>query len=106
MELESIYKKLQIQEMNQMQKSTYKTTENKQDVVLLSPTGSGKTLAFLFPVSPKLKEKCFGNSFILILVPARERLCRLNRFLKQWERILKFRFATEGSQQKKLKSII
>ncbi len=46
MNLESIYKKLQIQDMNQMQKSTYKATENNQDIVLLSPTGSGKTLAF------------------------------------------------------------
>ena len=57
MELESIYKKLQIQDMNQMQKSTYKTTENNTDVVLLSPTGSGKTLAFLFPVLRNLKKE-------------------------------------------------
>ncbi len=71
MELESIYKKLQIQEMNQMQKSTYKTTENNQDVVLLSPTGSGKTLAFLFPVLRNLKKKAPGIQ-TLILIPSRE----------------------------------
>ena len=53
MNLESILKNLQIQELNQMQKSTYKATENNQDVVLLSPTGSGKTLAFLLPVFPE-----------------------------------------------------
>ncbi len=71
MELESIYKKLQIQDMNQMQKSTYKTTENNTDVVLLSPTGSGKTLAFLFPVLRNLKKESTGIQ-ALILVPARE----------------------------------
>lgn len=71
MELESIYKKLQIQEMNQMQKSTYKTTENNQDVVLLSPTGSGKTLAFLFPVLRNLKKNTPGIQ-TLILIPSRE----------------------------------
>lgn len=71
MELESIYKKLQIQEMNQMQKSTYKTTENNQDVVLLSPTGSGKTLAFLFPVLRNLKKNAPGIQ-TLILIPSRE----------------------------------
>lgn len=71
MELESIYQKLQIQEMNQMQKSTYKTTENNQDVVLLSPTGSGKTLAFLFPVLRNLKKNTAGIQ-TLILIPSRE----------------------------------
>lgn len=71
MELESIYQKLQIQDMNQMQKSTYKATENNQDVVLLSPTGSGKTLAFLFPVLRNLKKNTPGIQ-TLILIPSRE----------------------------------
>lgn len=57
--------------MNQMQKSTYKTTENNQDVVLLSPTGSGKTLAFLFPVLRNLKKNTPGIQ-TLILIPSRE----------------------------------
>ena len=47
MELQPIYEKLQIQEMNQMQKSTFQASENEQDIILLSPTGSGKTLAFV-----------------------------------------------------------
>lgn len=49
--------------MNQMQKSTYKATENKNDVVLLSPTGSGKTLAFLFPVLRNLKRQVRDPGF-------------------------------------------
>jgi superfamily II DNA/RNA helicase len=86
MELESIYEKLQIQDMNQMQKSTYKATENNQDIVLLSPTGSGKTLAFLFPVLRNLRKTVQGIQ-ALILVPPENWLYRLSRFLKQWEQI-------------------
>nr|WP_314499334.1 DEAD/DEAH box helicase [uncultured Chryseobacterium sp.] len=81
MELESIYKKLQIQDMNQMQKSTYKTTENNTDVVLLSPTGSGKTLAFLFPVLRNLSKEATGIQ-ALILVPARELALQIEQVFK------------------------
>ncbi|MFP3593915.1 DEAD/DEAH box helicase [Chryseobacterium sp. SIMBA_038] len=81
MELESIYQKLQIQDMNQMQKSTYKTTENNTDVVLLSPTGSGKTLAFLFPVLRNLKKDVSGIQ-ALILVPARELALQIEQVFK------------------------
>ncbi|KPH13440.1 DEAD/DEAH box helicase [Chryseobacterium sp. ERMR1:04] len=81
MELESIYQKLQIQDMNQMQKSTYKTTENNTDVVLLSPTGSGKTLAFLFPVLRNLKKGTSGIQ-ALILVPARELALQIEQVFK------------------------
>lgn len=81
MELQSIYKKLQIQEMNQMQKSAYKATENNQDIVLLSPTGSGKTLAFLFPVLRNLKKNISGIQ-VLILVPARELALQIEQVLK------------------------
>ncbi|WP_265429532.1 DEAD/DEAH box helicase [Chryseobacterium sp. YIM B08800] len=81
MELESIYKKLQIQDMNQMQKTTYKTTENNTDVVLLSPTGSGKTLAFLFPVLRSLSKESTGIQ-ALILVPARELALQIEQVFK------------------------
>ena len=81
MNLESIYKKLQIQDMNQMQKSTYKATENKNDVVLLFPTGSGKTLAFLFPLLRNLKKDKSGIQ-ALILVPARELALQIEQVFK------------------------
>jgi superfamily II DNA/RNA helicase len=61
MELQPIYEKLQIQEMNQMQKSTYQASENEQDIILLSPTGSGKTLAFCF-LFLEIYKKNFWNS--------------------------------------------
>ncbi|MET3036913.1 DEAD/DEAH box helicase [Chryseobacterium sp. NRRL B-14859] len=81
MELQSIYQKLQIQDMNQMQKSTYKASENNTDIVLLSPTGSGKTLAFLFPVLRNLKKNVQGVQ-ALILVPARELALQIEQVFK------------------------
>ncbi len=81
MELQSIYQKLQIQDMNQMQKSAYKATENGQDIVLLSPTGSGKTLAFLFPVLRNLSKDAQGIQAI-ILVPARELALQIEQVFK------------------------
>ncbi len=81
MDLESIYQKLQIQDMNQMQKSAYKTTENEQDLILLSPTGSGKTLGFLFPVMRNLNKENSGIQ-ALILVPARELALQIEQVFK------------------------
>lgn len=81
MELESIYQKLQIQNMNQMQKSTYNSTENEQDVILLSPTGSGKTLAFLFPILRNLNKDVDGIQ-ALVLVPARELALQIEQVFK------------------------
>ena len=81
MELQPIYEKLQIQEMNQMQKSTFQTSENEQDIILLSPTGSGKTLAFLFPALRNLEKNISGIQAI-ILVPARELALQIEQVFK------------------------
>ena len=81
MELQPIYEKLQIQEMNQMQKSTYQASENEQDIILLSPTGSGKTLAFLFPALRNLEKNISGIQAI-ILVPARELALQIEQVFK------------------------
>jgi superfamily II DNA/RNA helicase len=81
MELQSIYDKLQIQDMNQMQKSIYKASENNTDIVLLSPTGSGKTLGFLFPTLRNLKKDVSGIQ-ALILVPARELALQIEQVFK------------------------
>ena len=81
MNLDSIYQKLQIQDMNQMQKSTFTATENETDVTLLSPTGSGKTLAFLFPVLRNLQTTEAGVQ-TLILVPARELALQIEQVFK------------------------
>ncbi len=81
MEFDSIYRKLQIQDMNQMQKSAFTTTENNRDTVLLSPTGSGKTLAFLFPVLRSLQKNVSGVQ-AMILVPARELALQIEQVFK------------------------
>ena len=81
MELQPIFEKLQIQEMNQMQKSTFQASENEQDIILLSPTGSGKTLAFLFPVLRNLQKDISGIQAI-ILVPARELALQIEQVFK------------------------
>lgn len=81
MELQPIYEKLQIQEMNQMQKSAFQASENEQDIILLSPTGSGKTLAFLFPVLRNLQKDISGIQAI-ILVPARELALQIEQVFK------------------------
>jgi len=81
MQLQPVFEKLQIQDMNQLQKSTYKASENETDIVLLSPTGSGKTLAFLFPVLRNLKIDAKGIQ-TLILVPARELALQIEQVFK------------------------
>lgn len=81
MDLDLIYQKLQIKDMNQMQKSTYAAAENGNDIILLSPTGSGKTLAFLFPLLRGLQKDTAGIQ-AMILVPARELALQIEQVFK------------------------
>lgn len=81
MELQSIYQNLQIQDMNQMQKSAYKASENENDLILLSPTGSGKTLAFLFPILRNLRKEISGIQ-AMVLVPSRELALQIEQVFK------------------------
>jgi superfamily II DNA/RNA helicase len=81
MKLQTIYQNLQIQDMNQMQKSAYKASENENDLILLSPTGSGKTLAFLFPILRNLRKEISGIQAI-VLVPSRELALQIEQVFK------------------------
>ncbi|MGZ5192719.1 MAG: DEAD/DEAH box helicase [Kaistella sp.] len=99
MNLESIYQKLQIQDMNQMQKSTYTATENHQDVILLSPTGSGKTLAFLIPVLRTLDKNTSGIQ-ALIMVPARELALQIEQVFKSMGTDFKISICYGGHDKK------
>ncbi|MPT32502.1 MAG: DEAD/DEAH box helicase [Chryseobacterium sp.] len=99
MELQPIFQKLQIQDMNQMQKSTYTASENETDIVLLSPTGSGKTLAFLFPVLRNLKSEIKGIQ-ALILVPARELALQIEQVFKSMGTDFKVSVAYGGHDKK------
>lgn len=99
MNLESILKNLQIQELNQMQQSTYKVTEGNQDTVLLSPTGSGKTLGFLLPVLRNLKPKTKGVQ-TLVLVPARELALQIEQVFKAMKTDFKVTVCYGGHDKK------
>ena len=99
MELQPIFEKLQIQDLNQMQKSTYNASENETDIVLLSPTGSGKTLAFLFPVLRNLKTEVKGIQ-ALILVPARELALQIEQVFKSMGTDFKVSIAYGGHDKK------
>ena len=99
MELQPIFEKLQIQDMNQMQKSTYTASENGTDIILLSPTGSGKTLAFLFPVLRNLKSDSKGIQ-ALILVPARELALQIEQVFKSMGTDFKVSIAYGGHDKK------
>ena len=99
MELQPIFEKLQIQDLNQMQKSTYNASENETDIILLSPTGSGKTLAFLFPVLRNLKTDVKGIQ-ALILVPARELALQIEQVFKSMGTDFKVSIAYGGHDKK------
>lgn len=99
MQLERILKNMQIQELNQMQKSTYKASENNQDIVLLSPTGSGKTLAFLLSVVRSLKENKKGIQ-TLVLVPARELALQIEQVFKSMKTDYKVTVCYGGHDKK------
>lgn len=99
MELQPLFEKLQIQDMNQMQKSTYTASENETDIILLSPTGSGKTLAFLFPVLRNLKSDTKGIQ-ALILVPARELALQIEQVFKSMGTDFKVSIAYGGHDKK------
>lgn len=99
MDLQPILQKLHIEELNQMQKSTYSASENDTDIVLLSPTGSGKTLAFLFPVLRNLKSDVKGIQ-ALILVPARELALQIEQVFKSMGTDFKVSVAYGGHDKK------
>lgn len=76
-----ILKKLNIQELNAMQREATTVIEKNANTVLLSPTGTGKTLAFLLPTIQTLDP---NNSEIqaLVLVPSRELAIQIEQVMR------------------------
>ena len=70
-EQQDILEKLNIYELNLMQKEAIDTIEKNDKTILLSPTGTGKTLAFLLTLLERLDHKC-NDVQALIIVPSRE----------------------------------
>ena len=63
--------KLNIGELNAMQRAALDHCRNNVSMVLLSPTGTGKPLAFLLPMLERLDVMCNGVQAVIVL-PSRE----------------------------------
>ena len=78
---EEILQKLNISELNPMQKEAIATINKNDNTILLSPTGTGKTLAFSLPLlktlDPNLQE-----IQALILVPSRELAIQIEQVIR------------------------
>ncbi|WP_424493604.1 DEAD/DEAH box helicase [Salinimicrobium sp. GXAS 041] len=77
-----ILAKLNILQLNEMQKAAEKAISENRDTILLSPTGSGKTLAFLLPLLKELQASC-ENVQALILVPSRELAIQIEQVFRE-----------------------
>lgn len=78
----NILSKLNIEQLNAMQKEAQMVISTNNDVVLLSPTGSGKTLAFLLPIISSLDINCVEIQ-VLILVPTRELAMQIEQVVRE-----------------------
>ncbi|MFD2555626.1 DEAD/DEAH box helicase [Sphingobacterium tabacisoli] len=81
MELTSLLKRLQIDDLNNMQKETLSQFNPEQDFILLSPTGSGKTLAFSLLIEQLIQSKK-NEVQILLIVPTRELALQIESVVK------------------------
>lgn len=80
--LKSSLDHLGIKELNEMQQSAWKSYEEKDNLILLSPTGSGKTLAFLLPLINQLNPEIQNKVQALILAPSRELALQIESVFK------------------------
>ena len=78
---QDILDKLNIIELNAMQKEAIPVIEKTTNTVLLSPTGTGKTLAFLLPIIDSLDPES-SEVQALILVPSRELAIQIEQVIR------------------------
>lgn len=81
MELTPLLKRLQIDDLNNMQKETLSQFSPEQDFILLSPTGSGKTLAFCLLIEQLIQIKK-NEVQVLLIVPTRELALQIESVVK------------------------
>ncbi len=81
-EQEEILAKLNIYELNEMQKEAISVVSKTKNTVILSPTGTGKTLAFLLPTL-KLIDPENKVIQVLILVPSRELAIQIEQVIRE-----------------------
>lgn len=76
-----ILAKLNIYELNPMQKEALEVIVKNDNTILLSPTGTGKTLAFLLPLLERLDPDC-EEVQALIIVPSRELAIQIEQVVR------------------------
>lgn len=81
MELTTLLKRLQIEDLNKMQKETLSQFSSERDFILLSPTGSGKTLAFSLLIEQLILNKK-NQVQVLLIVPTRELALQIESVVK------------------------
>lgn len=81
MELTSLFKRLQIEDLNNMQKETLSQFSADRDFILLSPTGSGKTLAFCLLIEQLILSKK-NEVQVLLVLPTRELALQIESVVK------------------------
>lgn len=79
---EDILAKLNIYELNEMQKKAISVIDTTTNTVILSPTGTGKTLGFLLPTI-KLIDPDNKDIQVLILVPSRELAIQIEQVVRE-----------------------
>lgn len=99
MDQKDILRNLQINALNEMQSSTLRVSQTKNNIVLISPTGSGKTLAFLIPIVQNLQPHIKGVQAI-ILVPSRELALQIESVFKKMGSIYKINACYGGHSTK------
>lgn len=82
MTIQQILDRMQIAELNDMQKEVQERYNPNADFILHSPTGSGKTLAFTMLLDKHLKQDKPGVQ-ALILVPTRELALQIEQVVKK-----------------------
>ena len=79
--IEDILSRLNIDELNEMQKASIEANEKSDNVILLSATGSGKTLGFLLPIL-SLLDPANKKTQAIIIVPSRELALQIEKVFK------------------------
>lgn len=79
--LEKQIKKLGFLNPTLIQKEAYKTINNKESAIFISPTGTGKTHAYLIPIIENLKED--NTLEALIIVPTNELVIQVGKMIKE-----------------------
>lgn len=79
--IENIKSKLDISELNDMQKRMLEMSSESRDIILLSPTGSGKTLAFTLPVLKCMKPST-GRIQCVVIAPSRELVIQIAEVMR------------------------